>query len=132
MRFTWLTLVVEITNLHNARDKKGKKVPTFPIQSRSNLFKVVIDTLINNKPPFWLDYFNDLMKRDVILQEAHQSKFSEPVQTPGIPAVGISASKAKTKSEVDSDFITSNNSHVKLHDVIIDDLVTQQTKSNRK
>jgi hypothetical protein len=55
------------------KKEKKKKVPTFPIQSRSNLFKVVIDTLINNKPPFWLDYFNYLMKRDVILQEAHQS-----------------------------------------------------------
>jgi hypothetical protein len=47
-------------------------VPLYPVGGKSSidLMNIVIKTLVEKNPPFWLPYFESLMKRDVILPES--------------------------------------------------------------
>jgi hypothetical protein len=49
-------------------------VPTFPVvlinSDPLELYNKVVKTLVQDRPPLWLNYFNSLMSRDIFLPEA--------------------------------------------------------------
>jgi hypothetical protein len=57
-------------------------VPVYPVKDKSpiDLMNIVINTLVEKNPPFWVQYFESLMKRDVILPESFRDNTKEDVQ----------------------------------------------------